>query len=175
MSTTSKLPRDLGAIIKACINTIVPKISKQQIGLVHQLPEGESQTARCFENVSRKVNSSGGRTQYGWTFHHRFVEAIPGPGYLYITHHAVWNAPDGRLLDVSPYPDPKHRPLSEGNSTIFLVDDKATPVQTESLVAPRPLQFFALSNDQQLVTYVNQLNFKEQERCIEIYKGNLHS
>ena len=35
------------------------------------------------------------------TFHHRFVERMPGPGYLFITHHAVWNAPDGSLVNVT--------------------------------------------------------------------------
>jgi len=41
-------------------------------------------------------------------------------------HHAVWHAPDER-----PYPEPKDHPLPRQCADIlFLVDDKALPVQT---------------------------------------------
>src|SRR5262249_879898 len=49
---------------------------------------------------------------------------IPEAAYLFLTHHAVWHAPDGRLVNVTPYPDPKHHPLpGPGSDILFLVDD----------------------------------------------------
>jgi hypothetical protein len=120
MNAANIAPNDLSILIKAHIDAIAPTISSQPLGLAYHRAEIWADASRCFENVSRKVSRDGGRTQFGWTFHHRFVKEIPGPGYLFLTHHAVWNAPDGRLIDVSPYPDPKHQPLAPGGSTLFL-------------------------------------------------------
>jgi hypothetical protein len=44
------------------------------------------------------------------------VEAL---GNLFLTHHAVWHAPNGQMIDVTPYPDPKHHPLAPGGSILF--------------------------------------------------------
>ncbi|MDR3420178.1 MAG: hypothetical protein P4L80_02870 [Xanthobacteraceae bacterium] len=162
---------NIDQLIKAKIAVIAATISEQQLGLVHHRPEASAQPARCFENVDRKVAQDGGRIQFGWTFHHRYVERIPGPGYLFVTHHAVWHAPDGQLIDVGQYPDRKHHPLAPGGSILFLVDDKARPVRTENLVAPLPLRFFALAEDRELAAYVAKLNDDEQEECGKIYAG----
>ncbi|SRR5216684_2039796 len=172
MSAANIAPSDLTKLVKARIDAIAPTISRQPLGLVSHLPESWAEAAKCFENVSRKVSQDGGRTQFGWTFHLRFVEDIPGPGYLFLTHHAVWNAPDGRLVNVTPYPDPRHYPLPRpGADILFLVDDKAMPVRTEKLVAPSPLQFFALNDDERLAAYVKRLNDEEQEKCRKLYAG----
>lgn len=94
---------------------------------------------------------------YGWTFHSRIVEDIDGPGYLFASHHAVWHAPpNGSLVDVTPHPDPKHRPLGPDGSIIFLVDQAALPVRTGSQLAPRPMRFFARDEDPRLVDYVEK-------------------
>ncbi len=96
----------------------------------------------------------------------RWVDSLPGEGYLYITHHAVWNAPNWQLVNVTPYPDPKHYPLpGTGADILFLVDDKAQPVSRKNLVAPLPMQFFSLSDNERLAAYLEQLNDEEQERC----------
>lgn len=159
------------SLIKASIDAIAPTISTQALGFAYHRPETWAGAARCFENVARKVVQRGGRIQFGWTFHHRYVELISGAGYLFVTHHAVWHAPYGPLVDVTPYPNGKHRPLGPSGSILFLVDDEAQPIKTEKLIAPMPLRFFALSNDRPLVAYVQKLNEKEQETCQAIFAG----
>ena len=105
----------------------------------------------------------------GWTFHHRYVASIPGAGYLYVTHHAVWHSPPGHLVDVTPYPDALHRPLSPSEETLFLMDDRALPVTRTGLVAPLPLRYFVLDDDPALAAYVEHLNDEELEECRKIY------
>jgi hypothetical protein len=163
--------QDMDKLIKARIEEIAESISRQPLGLVHHQPEPWSQFARCFENVAQKVHEAGGQTMFGWTFHHRFVQDIPGSGYLFLTHHAVWHAPDGRLIDVTPYPEPKHHPLAPGGSILFLVDMNALPIKRANLIAPLPLRFFALDDDQCLASYVERLNEEEQRKCGELYAG----
>jgi hypothetical protein len=73
---------------------------------------------------------------------------------------------------VTPYPDRKHFPLPRPDSDIlFLVDDNAQPVSNERLIAPLPLQFFAISDEKDIVAYVNEQNDIEQNRCARIYTG----
>lgn len=166
MNATNLAPDDLTKLVMARIRAIAPTVSRQPLGLAYHQPERGADAARCFENVSRKVAQDGGRTQFGWTFHLRFVEGFPELAYLFLTHHAVWNAPDGRLVNVTPYPDPKHYPLpGPGADILFLVDDRALPFRNEKLVAPLPLRFFPLNDDERLAAYVKKLNEEEQEKC----------
>lgn len=73
------------------IEGIARQMSRQPLGVALHKPESWALPTNCFRNVERKVRESGGRAQFGWTFHHRFAEKIPGhPLYLYLTHHAVW-------------------------------------------------------------------------------------
>lgn len=165
-------PADISKLVKARIDIIAPTISAQPLGLAYHRPEDWADAARCLENVARKVSQHGGRTQFGWTFHLRFLQDAPDLGYLFITHHAVWHAPDGRLVNMTPYPEPKHHPLPRpGSDILFLVDDKALPVQTDQLIAPLPLRFFALTDDERLAAHVKRLNDEEQEKCGRIYAG----
>jgi len=48
---------------------------------------------------------------------------------------------------------------------LFLVDDKATPVRNENVIAPLPLQFFTLRGDERLEAYVKRLNDEEQKNA----------
>src|SRR6266545_3012461 len=121
MNAANIAPADLTKLVMARVKAIAPTVSGQPLGLAYHRPESWADAARCFENAARKVSQDGGRTQFGWTFHLRFVEDIPGAAYLFLTHHAVWNALDGRLVNVTPYPDPKHYPLpSPGADFLFL-------------------------------------------------------
>ena len=68
----------------------------------------------CFVNVRRAVGSGGGQIQYGWA-----IWEWPNV-YVEAEHHAVYAAPDGRLIDISP------SPLSAVTHRLFLPDDAAT-------------------------------------------------
>ena len=104
-------------------------------------------------------------------FHHRLAEKLPGlPLYLYVTHHAVWRAPDGRLIDVTPYPSDRHKPFCVENSPLFLLDDKAKPVMAGGQPAPLPSRFFAVDDAAGLAEYVDELNRREQSECQELYR-----
>jgi hypothetical protein len=72
--------------------------------------------------------------------------AMPGPGYVFVTHHAVWNAPDGYLVNVTLYPERLHYPLSpDWNNILFLVDDNALPFERQNFLAPLALRFFSVA------------------------------
>lgn len=105
----------------------------------------------------------GGRERYGWTFHSRIKEGIGE--YLFVTHHSVWNRPDGVLFDVTPFhDDTRHHPLMIDGSVLFLVDDKAEPIAKGTVVAPLPLRFFPRGDRPQIAGYVQEMNDKEQQQ-----------
>src|SRR5437763_4646975 len=101
------------------------------------------------------------------------VANIPGPGYVIAVPHALWHTPNGYLIDITPFhPEPKHRPLSSGGDVLFLVGDRAMPVTTGRLVAPRPSRFYPLSADERLITYVSELVRKEEQDYRQIYEDS---
>ena len=153
------------------VNTFAGLLSNQPLGLVHYCPEEWSEHTKCFENAIYKVEISGGGVQFGWMFSHRLTPHIPNtPGYLMATHHAVWRALDGSLVDVTPlHPDPKHHPFRPSGSTLFQVDDAAELVAIKNYLVPQPLLFYPLSQDVSLIAYVNSLNDKEHQECRALY------
>ena len=154
------------------INTFAASISSQPLGLAHHLPESYADHTRCFENAMKKMAEDGGRVQFGWIFGHRYPSHLPqSNGYLMATHHAVWHSPDGSLIDVTPlHPDPKHQPFRPNGSILFQVDSSAEPVVVGKYMAPLPIIFFPLDNDDALTSYVRSLNQKEQASCKELYE-----
>ncbi|WP_342119794.1 hypothetical protein [Pseudoduganella sp. OTU4001] len=65
----------------------------------------------CFGNVAKKVAADGGSIQHGWTIWQTGAWMVEGE------FHAVWKAPDGTLIEVSPKPDGE-------SSILFLPDPK---------------------------------------------------
>ena len=167
----SKINRPTFEATKDIIDSVARSISSGPIGLAKHKPEPWAEPLQCFENVGRMVEQKGGRVLHGWTFHVRFAENLPGlPPYLYVTHHAVWHAPPkGELIDVTPYPDERHRPIGQGGDAIFLVDYDAKPVRSPTQIAPLPLRFFAIGDDPKLSAYVAELNRNERHRCEKLY------
>lgn len=153
------------------IRTFANSISQQPLGLALHAPEKWAQPLCCFENVFEKIRRDGGAVRFGWTFHYRIALGVGE--YLFVTHHAVWHALNGRLVDVTPFhEDEKHHPFTpQEGYVLFLVDDAAQIVVTESRIAPLPLRFFPLSNDERLLFYVQELNRQEQQKCLAIYEG----
>lgn len=143
---------------------------RSRCGLAKHQPEGWALANNCFRNVARKVAEDGGRAVCGWTFHHRLAEKIAGlPLYVYLTHHAVWARPDGRLINVTPYPDPRHEPIGTGGAPIFLVDPTAPPIVLGGQPAPLPMKFFAVDPGNELAEYVERLNREEKAKCDALY------
>ncbi|MBL4788230.1 MAG: SEC-C domain-containing protein [Kordiimonadaceae bacterium] len=62
-------------------------------------PEEGAVQKDCFPVVARKVHKDGGKCVYGWQIWQTsiLVEA---------EFHAVWESPDGQLIDITPKPGP---------------------------------------------------------------------
>ncbi|MEO6878437.1 MAG: hypothetical protein ABI205_08150 [Gemmatimonadaceae bacterium] len=97
------------ALEREDIQRIARRVSSETPGLAHHRPESWAEARWCIHNVRKKVELDGGRARYGWTFNPRRGAAGP---YITLAFHAVWNAPDGRLIDVTPL-DPDERPGRE--------------------------------------------------------------
>jgi hypothetical protein len=156
--------------VKKAISTFAVSISAQPLGLAKHCPEPWGQQMRCFENVGRKVQQGGGRGQSGWMFQYKYLADDVGLGYILAIHHAVWHAPSGELIDVTPFhSDPQNHPLCPGDGVLFLVDDAAPPVITDRVMAPLPSRFFTLSREERLVHHVKRLEEEERQACQRIY------
>jgi hypothetical protein len=156
--------------VRKSIAKFAATISAQPLGLAQHRPEPWAQQTRCFENVGRKVQQDRGRGQSGWMFQCKYLADDATLGYLVAIHHAVWHAPTGELIDVTPFhSDRKHHPLCPGDGVLFLVDDAALPVITDQVMAPLPSKFFALSEDERLLKHVRRLEEEERQACQRIY------
>lgn len=68
-------------------------------------PESGAQTNACFHNVAAKVQQDGGAIVHGWLL-------WEWPNVLAEAEfHAVWQTPDGNLIDITPRPDGEERVL----------------------------------------------------------------
>jgi hypothetical protein len=65
----------------------------------------------CFENVRLLIAKEGGVARYGWTIWEQPEVLVEGE------FHAVWQTPEGKLLDVTPKRDGE-------NKILFLPDSK---------------------------------------------------
>lgn len=153
------------------INAFAASISSEPIGLAYHKPEKYAEHTRCFENSIKKMSLDGGAVQFGWIFSHRFPGNLKNSkGYLMATHHAVWYSTDGSLIDVTPLnPDPKHQPFRPNGNILFLMDSKAEPVIIGNYIAPRPIIFYPVEDEVNLVSYVKKLNEREVASCKSMY------
>ncbi len=145
-------------------------ISKYPLGLAYYRPESWAQPMRCFDNATRQTKQHGGRALFGWMFHYRVVADIAGPGYIIAVHHAVWHAPTGQLVDVTPFhANPKHWPITQGGDVLFLIDTEARPITVGTILGPRPSRFYALDPGERLAAHVRNLQEEEQEAARTLY------
>lgn len=145
------------------IQVIAPKISSWRLCGAVYAPEPTAVQTQCFANAQRKAQQDGGSVLCGWMFNYRDVVSIPGPGYLIAVNHAVWLAPDTRLVDVTPFhSDPQHHPIDiNGNVVLFLIDNQAAPLVSGQTGLPLPSWFFPLTNDKAMAAHVAKLETTE--------------
>ena len=149
------------------IESFAKTISSQQLGLAYHKPDSESLPTNCIENVRQFIAKNGGKVKYGWTFNHR-VSTEYGD-YLFATHHAVWLAPDGYLIDITPFhAEQKHHPITVEGSVMFLLDDKAQPIKMGKYLIPRPLKYYPIGESKELNEYMETLEMQEAK----YYKDN---
>lgn len=58
-------------------------------------PEYYAKIDSCFYNVQEKVKREGGIIHYGWAI-------FKSPNMYEAERHAVWESPDGSLIDITP-------------------------------------------------------------------------
>jgi hypothetical protein len=101
------------------LNVSARSINSGPLGLAVHNPEAWGQQSRWFENVVRKVQQDGGRVIFGWMFQLKYISEVPELSYLIATHHAVWQGPERRLIDVIPFhSDLANRPLAAGGDGV---------------------------------------------------------
>lgn len=156
---------DKDDILFNAIESFAKSISRETFGLVYYRPDKESIATNCISNVMSFVERQGGSVIYGWYFGHRESEKFGN--YLIATHHAVWRAPNGNLIDITPFHEElKHQPLTLQESVLFQVDTKAQPIKIGKFLIPRPLKFYPILKSAELKEYIKTL--EEQE--IKYYK-----
>src|SRR6185312_15975300 len=82
------------------------KIDPSQLPVfIDVLGDPQLKQNNCFENVGFKVQKDGGKIQYGWTIWEHSGGMIEGE------FHAVWDNPQGQLLDITPKVDREEKIL----------------------------------------------------------------
>ncbi len=67
---------------------------------VERMPQSWCKVADCHANVLKKVHFHGGRAVWGW--HFTLNTANPDRCCVDAAFHAVWEAPQGDLVDITP-------------------------------------------------------------------------
>jgi hypothetical protein len=144
------------------IDEFASEIGGSHLGLaIHEPAEGAI-WRNCIGNAGTVRSKRGGGVCYGWTFQHK-ISAGNGE-YLVATHHAVWHRQDGKLVDVTPFPDdPQQHPISPAGSVLFLVDANARPKRIGKALVPLALQFFPVSGFPKIESYVRSLQASEAQ------------
>ena len=145
------------------IQVIAPEISSEPLSGARYSPEPAASATQCFSNAQRKAQQSGGGALYGWMFQYREATALLGQAYILAVNHAVWHAPDKKLIDVTPFHDnPHHRPIVvNGDAVLFLIDGNAAPLKSDHAGIALPSWFFPLTDGEAIAAYVAELTSKE--------------
>lgn len=86
------LPTDISPATLSFCASLAPGIPVW----VKSVPDADAVPSFCFDNVKQRVLTSGGKSAFGYAIWH-----LPN-AYFEAEQHAVWEDPEGRLLDVSP-------------------------------------------------------------------------
>lgn len=68
--------------------------------------------ARCFVNVDEQISRAGGKMETGWAFRETLDVSMN------TIAHAIWITPQGRRMDITPWPIPPERRV------LFLPDSR---------------------------------------------------
>lgn len=110
--TFSSPPNTLPRSLTPSLLSFCASISSGKPAFIPSISIKRSVTSFCFDNVARKVRTSGGAVAYGWAIWH-----LPGL-YFEAEHHAVWRNKLDNLIDVSPQ-------LGGHKRLLFLPDETA--------------------------------------------------
>lgn len=108
-------------------------------------PRADSIENDCFENVRRQMAEAGGDIVHGWR-----IYDCPGL-FLEAEFHAVWKAPDGRRVDVSPPPEKGTERIVFFPDPMRTFEGEPVPSRRWPLVQMRELrEYFKATDEHQL-------------------------
>lgn len=96
----------------ASLPRVLKKAGSTQIALIRHLPQYPA--GMCYWNVMQQIATHGGKARLGWLAHW-----LPGL-YIGLCHHAIWETPEGDLIDITAVQDSR----STSTSTVILVEDE---------------------------------------------------
>lgn len=113
---TVYLPTEDFPLSHPSMPSVLNMLGKSDMLLVKREPEYPA--GGCYNNVSAHCSRNGGRPVYGW-----MIELVPRV-YIEAMHHAVWQRPDGELLDIT---HAQNRQSSRLARTSFIPDQRYKP------------------------------------------------
>jgi hypothetical protein len=128
------------------------------------LRTGERPHLSCYDNVARRVQADSGRLVMGW-----MLEERPG-AFVSATHHAVWQSPQGVLIDIT---NPGHGGEPAGSTTF--VRDANPPRLDDTRMLLVETNFFKLLGhpllDAQFAAYRVHNSDMREEKTIALAVG----
>jgi hypothetical protein len=100
--------------IIAAVHTFVTEMGCEEPEPIERIPGPSCEACQCHDNVMKKVHFDGGRPVWGW--HFSVNTSDPNDFRLDTLFHAVWESPDGALIDITP---PSERVLAGRKAGVF--------------------------------------------------------
>lgn len=110
MIVKTTTPSEITRAVRRLIEAVVPRGEAVYLTVK---PAADAVVNECFPNVEAKIARAGGRMLCGWQlweWPHVLVEA---------EFHAVWESPEGEMVDITPKP--------HGETRILFVPDERRP------------------------------------------------
>lgn len=142
----SNIPRSIDKNVLDFCKTITQKSNPEFIPL---RPEPWCKMNECYDNVSHKVKTCGGKRQLGWR-----IQIIPDPLPKYLMeaiHHAIWISETGKKIDITP--------LSVSANQIVFLPDEST-IFNEYRIGEK---YYALIDCPLVKKYVRLCNLESTE------------
>ncbi len=113
--------------ITDAIRSFARTLGRGELKFVPIQPSSTAQQQMCVTAVDDVVEAKGGKRIMGW-------KIWEGRYWLKAVYHAVWQTPEGRLIDVTPEPDE--------TQTLFIGDSTERPsVYVSSRAIPKKARF----------------------------------
>jgi hypothetical protein len=130
------------------------------LAIIPIVPGDGCKPNECFANVRRHVEANGGQAQYGWC-----LDVDPDEPFVVANNHALWMAPDGSLIDVTPT-------LLPEQVAVFLSDDGAAPIDKGDACWPHPSRAFPLTKNPRSKRLARRVNQQEWTYWAALQKGD---
>ena len=103
-------------------------------------PLQNAPSRECFPIVEEQVSREGGAIVFGWS-----IWELPTV-FIEAEFHAVWQSPDGRLIDIAPKDEPTAKILFQKDSLRVYEDRQINNLRRPLRQHPSVIEFIALCN-----------------------------